>query len=68
MVATLARDAQVQYAVPNGEVHAASTPNDPYFSQQWGLSNSGQSAQATSGTPGDDIGATCAGPTRREPG
>ncbi len=60
VVATLARDHQVQYAEPNGEVHATSTPNDPYFGLQWGLSNAGQSVLGTSGTPGDDIGATSA--------
>ena len=60
VVAALARDPQVQYAEPNGEVHAASTPNDPYFGLQWALSNTGQSVLSTSGTPGDDIGATSA--------
>ena len=60
VVATLARDPQVQYAEPNAEVHAASTPNDPYFSQQWALSNTGQFVSISSGTPGDDIGATSA--------
>ncbi|HSC03755.1 MAG TPA: S8 family peptidase [Solirubrobacteraceae bacterium] len=59
-VAALGRDPQVQYAQPNGEVHAAS--NDPYFSYQWALSNSGQSVLGTRGTPGDDIGATYAWP------
>ncbi len=57
-VAALGRDPQVQYAEPNGEVHAAS--NDPYFSYQWALSNTGQSVLGTPGTPGDDIGATYA--------
>ncbi len=60
VVATLARDPQVQYAEPNGEVHATSTPNDPYVGLQWGLSNTGQSVLGTSGTPGDDIGAMTA--------
>jgi thermitase len=59
-VATLKRDPAVQYAEPNGEVSAASTPNDPYFGLQWALSNTGQSVLGTSGTPGDDIGATYA--------
>ena len=45
------------YAEPNGEVHAASVPNDPYFGLQWALSNTGQSVLGTRGTPGDDIGA-----------
>jgi subtilisin family serine protease len=56
-VAALAHDPQVRYAEPNGEVRAASVPNDTYFSYQWALSNTGQSAFGTRGTPGDDIGA-----------
>ena len=55
-VASLAHDPQVRYAEPNGEIHVAS--NDPYFGVQWSLSNTGQSVLGTSGTPGDDIGAT----------
>ncbi len=61
-VAALRRDPQVQYAEPNGEVHAAGVPNDPYFSDQWALSNTGQSVEGTSGSRGDDIGATYAWP------
>ena len=56
-VAALRQDPQVQYAEPNGEMHATSMPNDPFFSQQWALSNTGQSVLGVSGTPGDDIGA-----------
>jgi thermitase len=54
-VAALGHESQVRYAEPNGEVHAASAPNDPGFSQQWGLSNTGQTVLGTRGTPGDDI-------------
>jgi subtilisin family serine protease len=54
-VSALSHDSQVQYAEPNGEVHAAGVPNDPYFGQQWALSNTGQPVLGTSGTPGDDI-------------
>jgi thermitase len=61
-VAALTRDPQVRYAEPNGEVHAASVPNDPGFSQQWALSNTGQFVFDTSGTAGDDIGARYAWP------
>ena len=61
-VAALRQDPQVQYAEPNGEMHATSMPNDPYFSQQWALSNTGQSVLGVSGTPGDDIGALYAWP------
>jgi thermitase len=59
-VAALERDPEVQYAEPNGEAHATSMPNDPYFELQWGPSNTGQSVLGTSGTPGDDIGARSA--------
>jgi subtilisin family serine protease len=59
-VAALGRNSQVEYAEPNGEVQATSAPNDPLFWAQWGLSNTGQSVNGTSGTPGDDIGATSA--------
>jgi thermitase len=55
-VTKLERDSQVQYAEPNGVVHTTSTPNDPYFSQQWALQNTGQSVSANAGTAGDDIG------------
>jgi subtilisin family serine protease len=61
-VASLKHDPAVQYAEPNGEVSAASTPNDPYFGLQWALSNTGQPVLGTGGTPGDDIGATYAWP------
>ena len=59
-VASLEGDPQVRYAEPNGQIHVASTPNDPYFGVQWGLSNTGQSILGTSGTPGDDVGAISA--------
>lgn len=61
-VAALRHDSQVQYAEPNGELHAASVPNDTYFADQWALSNSGQTVEGASGTPGDDIGAMYAWP------
>jgi len=43
--------AEVEYAEPNYIVHISQTPNDPDFSQLWGLNNSGQ----TGGTSGADI-------------
>jgi subtilisin family serine protease len=59
-IGALRSDPQVQYAEPNAEVQATAGPNDPYFGQQWALSNTGQSVEGVSGTPGDDIGATSA--------
>ncbi|MBI3466962.1 MAG: S8 family serine peptidase, partial [Planctomycetes bacterium] len=43
----------VLYAQPNYRLRLAATPNDPEFSQLWGLNNTGQ----TGGTSGADIGA-----------
>jgi len=57
-VRTLEGEAHVSYAEPDGEVHATSTPDDPYFSQQWALQNTGQSVLGYSGQAGDDIGAS----------
>lgn len=44
----------VLYAEPNYIYHALTTPNDPKFSQLWGLQNTGQNL----GTVGADIHAT----------
>ncbi len=56
------RDPQVLYAEPNYRVQALAIPNDPFFSEQWGLSNTGQtvgpSGNTASGDPGADILAT----------
>lgn len=43
--------AEVLYAEPNYYLHAFTTPNDPKFSQLWGLQNTGQ----LTGTVGADI-------------
>ncbi len=37
------KDSNVEYAEPNGLFYAAATPNDPYFPNQYGLHNTGQS-------------------------
>ncbi len=44
-------DPRVRYVEPNYVLTAAATPNDPSFSQLWGLHNTGQ----TGGTPDADI-------------
>jgi subtilisin family serine protease len=41
-VASYRRNPAVLYAEPNYVVHALGTPNDPSFSQQWNLQNTGQ--------------------------
>jgi len=45
--------AEVKYAEPDYEITLSRRPNDPRYSQQWALNNTGQ----TGGTPGADIGA-----------
>lgn len=42
-IESLSKDPAVLYAEPNYIVTAAKTPNDPRFSQQWALHNTGQS-------------------------
>ncbi|HYX40573.1 MAG TPA: S8 family serine peptidase, partial [Pyrinomonadaceae bacterium] len=41
-------------------VQPTATPNDPQFTQQWALQNTGQNVQGIAGTPGADIKATAA--------
>ena len=43
---TLRAQADVVYAQPNYQVHASLTPNDPLYSQQWDLNNTGQTGGA----------------------
>ncbi len=58
------RDPHVLYAEPNYRVRPLVVPNDPFFAEQWGLSNTGQtvgpSGSTSSGTAGADILATLA--------
>ncbi|GIV78085.1 MAG: hypothetical protein KatS3mg050_2479 [Litorilinea sp.] len=51
LLAQLARDPRVVYAEPNYIIRLSKTPDDPMFSQLWGLHNTGQ----TGGTPDADI-------------
>lgn len=48
---SLKGDARIAYAEPNYRVHTLAVPNDPMFSQQWDLNNTGQ----TFGVPDADI-------------
>jgi subtilisin family serine protease len=50
------RSPDVLYVEPNYIVRTTNTPNDPHFSEQWGLNNVGQSG----GTPDADIDAVAA--------
>ncbi len=55
LIAELSADPRVQLVEPNYLRHASSiVPNDTYFTEQWGLRNSG----TTGGTAGADISAT----------
>ena len=53
-LSSIQSDPNVEYAEPNYFVTIEQVPDDPKFSSQYGLENSGQ----TGGTPGADISAT----------
>lgn len=50
----------VEYVEPNYIVRKTALPNDPSFGNQWGLRNTGQNVNGSSGTVGADIKATTA--------
>ena len=47
----LSNDTSIEYIEVSGVYYAVNTPNDPSFTQQWALNNTGQ----TGGTPDADI-------------
>ncbi len=49
------KDPSVEYAEPNYIIRKATIPDDPHFSLQWGLHNTGQTIQGITGTPDADI-------------
>ena len=55
VLAALERDARVRYAEPNVRFHVEQVPNDPSFSDLWGLANSGQVVNGFAGTADADI-------------
>ena len=57
LIATLKQDAAVATAEPNylRWPCGGSTPNDPLFTNMWGLVNTGQTVNGTAGTTGADI-------------
>ena len=65
-IAALSKDPAVAYAEPNLIRFPLAVPNDPRFTEQWGLLNSGQphpvsgSLQTTSGVSGADMKVTTA--------
>lgn len=58
VVERLSRARGVRFAEPDYLMHEDATPNDPSFRSQWGSSNTGQSVNGVSGTPGADDRAT----------
>jgi subtilisin family serine protease len=50
----------VLYAEPNYIISIEAAPNDPRFSELWGMQNTGQSVGGVTGTYGADISATSA--------
>lgn len=54
VIAALKIRPEVRYAEPDYQQHADGLPNDPSFSQQWGLLNNGQTVNGTAGTAGAD--------------
>lgn len=42
LIERISRDPEVEYAEPNYICKITATPDDPYFSNQWGLHNTGQ--------------------------
>lgn len=51
----LAADPSVEYAEPNYILHIASLPNDSSFGKLWGLNNTGQSVNGSTGAVDSDI-------------
>jgi hypothetical protein len=56
----LRTDPRIQFAEPNyvvkqTPVQSNVVPNDPVFTSQWALNNSGQNVQGSGGVPGADI-------------
>jgi subtilisin family serine protease len=54
-IATLEASPDVLFAEPNFIYRASAIPNDPRFGSAWGLDNTGQIVNGSSGTPDADI-------------
>jgi subtilisin family serine protease len=59
-ITKLRSDPRVLTAVPDQELELSSTPDDPLFDEQWGLRNTGQLVNGSTGIAGADIDATLA--------
>jgi len=51
-------DPDVKWVEPNYLRHACATPDDAFFEESWGLHNTGQEVNGSSGTDNSDIDAT----------
>jgi uncharacterized repeat protein (TIGR01451 family) len=51
----LQKNPKILYVEPNYIIHLTDTPNDPSYSQLWGLKNTGQVINGSTGTAGSDI-------------
>lgn len=54
-IAQYKNDPDVEYAEPNYILKALATPTDTYFTNLWGLNNTGQNVNGTTGTSNADI-------------
>jgi len=59
LLAFLRNHPEIEYVEPNYIIQTDTVSNDPWFGQQWGLLNVGQTV-GQAGTPGADIGASLA--------
>src|SRR5436309_2777822 len=57
-IGALESSPDVLYAEPDRIRRASVVPNDDLFGLEWGMNNTGQSANGTTGTPDADIDAT----------
>ena len=46
---------EVEYVEPNRRIRPLNRPNDPYFDRQWGMHNTGQVVNGTTGTEDADM-------------
>jgi serine protease len=60
LTAALQKNPNIVYAEPNYLLQADDTPNDPSYSQLWGLKNTGQTISGSPGIAGADISAEAA--------
>lgn len=65
LMGLLTNAADVVHVEPNWIVHATTTPNDPDFSREWGMQNTGQVSPYTTSYPLD---VSCANPNLQRAG